>query len=28
LSWSLVGKDGLDQKEIHIGFIFNDPTTG
>ena len=22
LSWSLVGEDGLDQKEIHIGFIF------
>jgi hypothetical protein len=22
LSWSLVGEDGLDQKEIHIGFVF------
>ena len=22
LSWSLVGEDGLDQKEVHIGFIF------
>src|SRR5271165_3028690 len=22
LSWSLVGEDGLDQKEIYIGFVF------
>jgi hypothetical protein len=22
LSWSLVGKNGLDQKEIYIGFVF------
>ena len=22
LSWSLVGEDGLDQKEVHIGFVF------